>query len=250
MRLTKRQLKRLIENVLNEADKTDPGVGQEIDQDKTESGESYVDQQMSIRGIQPQPKPDDSYDRAKAQHDIDHGDTRNRKIAFGPRPEGRSEPITDDDMTYADLDFDPDGPTENQAMHGQEYYSQYKDVDKNFDSVYSDKTQSYGSYEDDEFSEDEDTEESGDYGSYGKTELDLDFDDDTLEAPEPTIYSKNPDDDLDLSLSDIEVPDFGTFESDEDSEYTDGEFSDQEYSVPDEKPGMLSQLRDYFSKFF
>ena len=65
MRLTKRQLKRLIENVLNEADKTDPGVGQEIDQDKTESGESYVDQQMSIRGIQPQPKPDDSYDRAK-----------------------------------------------------------------------------------------------------------------------------------------------------------------------------------------
>ena len=191
---------------------------------------------------------DDAYDRAKAQHDIDYGDTRNRKIAFGPSPEGRSEPITDDDITYADLDHDPDGPTINQAKHGQDYYSLYKDVDRNFDSVYSDKTQTYGTYGDDEFSEDEDTEESGDYGSYGKTELDLDFDDDTLEAPEPTIHSKNPDDDIDLSLSDIEPEDLGAF--DDDSEYTDGEFSDQEYSDDESEEGMIGKLRNYFSKFF
>ena len=88
MRLTKRQLKKLIENALYEADKTDPSIGQEVDLDKTTPGDSYVDQQMTLRGIQPQQIPDDSYDRAKAQHDIDYGDERNRKLFFGPSPEG------------------------------------------------------------------------------------------------------------------------------------------------------------------
>ena len=141
--------------------------------------------------------------------------------------------------------------TENQVMHGRRYYEEYKDMDQDFDSVYSDKTQSYGTYGDDDFSEDEDTEESGDYGSYGKTELDIDDDEDsdTVEDLEYTVHSTDPEDDLDLSLSDIEPPDFGTFE-DDDSEYTDGEFSDQEYNDPPKKPGMLAQLRNYFSKFF
>ena len=254
MRLTKRQLKKLIETVIQEADKTDPGIGQEVDQDKTDPGDSYVDQQMTMRGIEPQKKPDDAYDRAKAQDDIDYGDTRNRKLFFGPRPEGRSEPITDDDLTMVDLDFNPAGPTKNQARLGQEYYSQLKDMDQYFDSVDSDRTQSYGSYDPDKDTEDEDTEEStmpaSQYGEQGKTVPSLAFDDDdTEEDPGDTIHSINPDDDFDLSLSDIEPEDFGTFE-DDDSEYTDGEFADQEYSDDESEEGMIEKLRNYFSKFF
>ena len=160
---------------------------------------------------------DDSYDRAKAQHDIDYGDTRDRKLAFGPNPENRSTPIGDDEITRINLDHDPAGPTPSQAKHGQDYYQFYKDVDKDFDSVHSDKTQSFGSYIDD--FDDEDTDEitlpGSDYGELGKTDPSISFDDETAIDPGDTIHSINPDDDFDLSLSDIEPEDYGTFEDDD-----------------------------------
>lgn len=226
MRIKRRDLNILIENMLKE-DKTDPGIDQEVDLEKTTHGASYVDQQMQLRGVKSQKKADDAYDRAKAQHDIDFGSERNRRIAFGPRPEGRSEPITDDDMTYADLDFDHTDPSPNQIRHGQEYHQFYKDVDKSFDSVHSDKTQSY--IDDD----DDDTEEVGDYGALGKTQPAISFDDKTIIDPGKTIFSTNPDDDLDLSLSDIELDDDDTFEDDSEED--------------SEEEGMIAKIRKFLN---
>ena len=237
MKIKKVNLQRLIENFLNE-EGTDPGDGQEVDKDKTELGKDYVDQQMMMRGVQPQPSADDEVDRALAQHDIDFGSDRNIKIAFGPSPEGRdleADPITDDEITRHGYEIED--PTPNQIRHGQDYHRLYKGIgdEDNMPSVYDTKTQSF------DF-DDEDTEED-DYGRLGMTDPAVyDDDEDTIEAG--ITLSADRDDDFDLSISDIDkfagVEDFGTFEDDEDTDDEDSE---------DEKPrGIFSRIKDFFSE--
>lgn len=231
MKIKKRDLQKLIENFIKESG-TDPGDGKSADKDKTSAGDTYIDQQMIMRGAQPQKNIDDEADKILAQHDIDFGSDRNIKIAFGPSPEGRdlsSEPITDDEISR--YSFEPEDPTPNQIKHGQEYYELYKDVGKedNIPSVYDTQTQSYRFDDEDT---DEDTEED-DYGMLGKTDPAFyDDDDDTVEAG--ITLSSDRDDDFDLSISDIDkfadVEDIDDFDSDEDTD------------DDDEKEGILSKI--------
>lgn len=194
MKVSRKKLNLIIENYLNEAEKTIP-VSQIKTPDlaylETDPGASFADQKAFLDDERP--GLNDELDKIIAQRDVARGNRGLRTLAFGPSIENNPSP-DDSDISNVYLDSMSE-PTPNQARHGQEYYNQYYDLgkDDNMPSVDDTITQSYSKDEID--FEDEDTEESplGTQYSLEKTEIDdiddsSSYEDDTDESQDVITY--------------------------------------------------------------
>ena len=225
MRLTKNELKIIVENFLLESN-TDPrGFSKNLSGDKTEPLID-PDNPQEMKAALDAAEEENVKDLHIGQFGALRGDPGRRTISFGPSAESNPKPSVSD-ITTVPVGY-PDDPTPRQAKYGQDYMRQYSGLgdEDNIYSVDDTKTQSFL------FDDDDDTEEN-DFGSLGKTDPSFDYDDDY--TPEAGItLSANRDDDFDLSISDIDR-DFGTIEDDDSEE------------MP-KKKSFISRLRDFFSE--
>ena len=220
MKLTKRQLKKLIEGVLSEED-TDPGDGQTADADKTDPDVGpnvgkggYLAQQFGMKTAE--------------QEDAEYGTAvdayRNPDKPIGNMPHfsfGNEKGVTSD-TKMSNI------PSDEELAHVRDY--QKRELGGAFPSVDDDEITLPLSFDD------EDTEEApyGTQASKEETEELYRFDDKTVKDPGTT-----------------QVSGIDYYDDDEDSDFDDDDDAPRTYGLEDEsEEGMMSKLKSYFSKFF
>lgn len=228
MKITKRELNKLIENYLSE-DKTDPGDGsakEELEGEKTDIGDTFMANQMMRHGGKKHISPEK---RAQAITDFRKGSDRGQfpPLTFGPGLDDEGNLEDGEFITVHDY-HEPD-PYDQAAVrkYRKEHYLGPTDI-----SVDDPEVTRIG------LEDDEDTEESplGTQYSMDKTQTQYRFDDKT---PVDDGFTAHSGDDIYLGPEDEE----GYEESEE---YTE---DDTLYDLDDdsEEDGLLSKIRKFLT---